>query len=72
MVCKWCKSRHILYQKGILKEKKGGGGLFKREKNGGSGGPPPENFYKWYANGANLCISGKFDPLFHSLALAYF
>ena len=32
MVCKWCKSRHILYQKWILKEKKGGGGLFKKEK----------------------------------------
>ena len=29
-------------------------------------------FYKWYANGANLSISGKFDPLFHALALAYF
>ena len=42
------------------------------EKKRGVRGPPPENFYKWYANGANLCISGKFDPLFHSLALAYF
>ena len=28
--------------------------------------------YKWYTSGANLGISGKFDPLFVSLALAYF
>ena len=41
-------------------------------KKGGSGGPPPEILYKWYANGANLGISGKFESLFHSLALAYF
>ena len=31
-----------------------------------------ENLYNWYANGANLGISGKFDLLFHSLAVAYF
>ena len=40
-----------------------------RENKGGFGGPPPENFYKWYTNGANLGISGKFDlvfPLFSS------
>ena len=42
------------------------------EKKGESGGPPPENFYEWYANGANLGISGKFDLLFHSSAVAYF
>ena len=41
-------------------------------KKGGFGGPPPENLYKWYTNGANLGISGKFDPLFYSLILAYF
>ena len=42
------------------------------EKKGGAGGPPPEKLYNWYANGANLGISGKFDLLFHSLAVAYF
>ena len=41
-------------------------------KKGGFGGPPPEILYKWYTNGANLGISGKFDPLFYSLILAYF
>ena len=41
-------------------------------KKGGFGDPPPENLYKWYTNGANLGISGKFDPLFYSLILAYF
>ena len=40
------------------------------EKKGGSGDPPPENLYNWYANGANVGISGKFDHLFHSLAVA--
>ena len=43
-----------------------------KKKRGGSGGPPPENLYKWYANGANLGMSGKFDPLSHSSELAYF
>ena len=47
-------------------------GAKRPRKKGGSGGPPPENLYNWYANGANLGISGKFDLLFHSLAVAYF
>ena len=47
-------------------------GAKRPRKKGGSGGPPPENFYEWYANGANLGISGKFDLLLYSLAVAYF
>ena len=47
-------------------------GAKRPRKKGGSGGPPPENLYNWYANGANLGISGKFDLLLHSLAVAYF
>ena len=47
-------------------------GAKRPRKKGGSGGPPLENFYEWYANGANLGISSKFDLPFQSLAEAYF